>query len=232
MPKDYIPASDGRLVSWSATLAERVGLSPDEYGVSSLVAAELAAKQAVFAAAYAIAVAPETRGGSTVFRKNTARTELIAIARDVVRAAQGVIGLGDQKKYALGITVRKAHRSPTPAIETMPGVRLRSIDGRIMSLQIRDSVSGRRARPAFACGAAIFSHAGPNPSPDIGNWKFEQNTIHPNVTIVFPSALPPGTTVWIAVRWLNANLQPGPACVPLQATIGYGTVLPTLSLAA
>ena len=232
MPKDYLPASDGRLLSWSANLSHLVGLSPGEYGISSVVAAELAAKQASFAEARARAFDPETRGLSTVFRKNTLRKELVAMMREVVRAIQGVIGLSDQKKLHLGITVRKTGRSVTSVPDAPPSVQLLRVDGRRVNVRIDDAATTRRARPASARGAAIFSYAGSSPPAALRDWTFEHNTIDRNATVTFPTHLPPGTKVWITVRWLSANLQPGPSCTPLETNLGCGHVLPASRLAA
>jgi hypothetical protein len=95
-----------------------------------------------------------------------------------------------------------------------------------------DEPSGRRRIPVNVKGAAIFTYVGNEPPANLDQWKYEFATTRSKITIDFPTALPPGTKVWVLARWQNPRGELGPCSLPASARMAYGlTHLPVLRAA-
>jgi hypothetical protein len=105
MPKSFFPRTDSGMFTWSEHLAAKLLAAPEAYGVTQEAAAELAALQADYAAAYLRASDPSTRTRSAVIGRRAALAALKAAARRAVMAVRADPGVTDAQKVDLGLTV-------------------------------------------------------------------------------------------------------------------------------
>lgn len=221
--KDYLPKNDADLLAWTANFAAKINAAPADFGLTAPVAADYLGKQAAFAAALKTATNPDTRGKRTVYLKNQAKKALMTLARQVAKQVTGTMTVTDDQRQELGLPIPKGHRTPTPPPETAPALFATSVDGRIVTLELRQG-TGRRGKPAGVASAIVFTAStavGQNP-PAAGDsaWQFAQNTSLTTVQIdCGPSAT--GDTVHFTAFWCNSKAESGPAAkaisVPLPA---------------
>ena len=227
--KNYLPTTDDGLFQWSGNFFQKISLSPAAVGLTQAEVDAYGVSQQAYAQALAIAVDPRTRGVCAVAAKNQAKVTLTAKSRQLAMVVTRHPGITDVHRVEMGLTVREApSRVQAPA--TSPGIDIVRVDGRIVTIRLRDEMKSRRGRPANVKGANVYVFAGDVPATDPALWRFEGGTSRTQVDVDFGSALPPGTKVWFTACWLNAKLQTGPACPPVPATLNFGG--PTILRAA
>lgn len=226
MGTNFIPSTDAGLLAWGLNYSTLVSANPVLYGLTAPIATTLAAKQAAYAAALTAATDPSTRGGATIFAKQTARKDLVAYCRLTARTIQGTITVTNAERYALGLTVRDVLPSPIPPPASAPDIDIISVSGRTVKIRLHDSTSSaRRGRPPGVAGASLFSHVGPTPPAALSDWRFEGNVTRTTIGIVFDAEVANGATVWIAAFWFNAKTQAGPTSSPISTNVPGGLTM-------
>jgi hypothetical protein len=219
----FIPSTDAGLLAWSLNFASFINASPSAYGLSTVQATAYQALHSAYATALA-ACDPTVRSKSTVAVKNAARTDLKKGLKLLVSVINGQTTVTDGQKIELGLNVR-AMPSSIPAPALPPGLSVVSVVAWTVRIKLYDkNSSGKRGKPAGVNGASVFSFVGAEPPSDISAWKFEQNTGHTTMDLVFQSTIAPGTKVWLTGFWFNGRKQNGPACAPVSTNLQGGSV--------
>jgi len=217
------PATDTGLLQWAQNIVTLVTPTPANYG---LVAGDVTTFTALVTS-YSTALAgcdPALRNKSAVVAKNTARTALKAGASLLVNKVYASPTVTDAQKTALGVPPRRTP-SPVPAPTSKPGIVVKSVSGRTVSIKLSDtSSSAKRGKPPGCSGASVFTFIGTAPSTDISLWKFEGNTGRTTVEISFPPGTAGGTQVWVTAFWFNGRKQSGPAAEPVTTFLQAGGV--------
>lgn len=204
----YLPMKDAELLTWSGTFSSLISATPTAFG---LVAAQ--------ATAYAAAVAPETRGGSTVYAKDQAKVNLVKSTRSLVKQIQGTPTVTNQQRYDLGINVPKVRQQiPPPAMA--PQIVVKGVDGNKVRLWLRNPADGRRRKPAGVQGLFLYSYVGTTPPADPTAWKAEGGTTQTDILVEFPLDAEPFSKVWITAQYYNPRSQTGPATTPVSTNLG------------
>lgn len=218
---DYVPHRDMELAGWATRLANATSAAPGDYGLSEAQAAEYAAAQAAYIQALTFAMQPDTRTKPAVQRKNTAKAELIALARKTVGTVQSYTGTTDAMRVELGINVRK--KRSRAAGDTPPSPRVRVVEtvgGRI-TFEVRSGEDDRRRRPAGARGYTWFYAVGETCPQTLAEWTFGGNALEARSQLSLPGDTPPGTWVWFVANWFNGRMKPGPVSKPVQTRVCY-----------
>jgi hypothetical protein len=219
----FIPSTDAGLLAWSLNFQTLIAASPAAYGLTGAQATAYQALHSAYATALA-ACDPNVRSKSTVAVKNAARTNLKSSLKLLVNIINGQGTVSDAQKLAMGLKVR-AMPSAIPAPALPPGLSVVSVVAWTVRIKLYDqNSSGKRGKPAGVNGASVFSFVGAEPPSDISAWKFEQNTGHTTMDLVFPSTIAPGTKVWLTGFWFNGRKQNGPACTPVCTNLQGGSV--------
>jgi hypothetical protein len=235
VPKGFLPNSDTGLLRWSANFSSAINADPGSVGLTALLAANYASLHADFASKLA-ACDPNIRNKAGVVAKNTSRENLKNDARLLARLIYGTASVTDTQKASLGLNVRK-NPTPIPRPENPPVIGIVSVRGWTVTIKLQDHASGdRRGKPPGVQGASVFSYSAPpgpaaTPPADLAEWTFEGNFGKTRIDLNFPSALPPGTTVWLAAFWFNPRAQAGPVCPPVSTNLQGGAVANSGSLA-
>ena len=220
MAKDVIPSNDQKLLVFSNTIAAGVGPAPEAFGLDGPAVIALQDLIIAYDGALTAASNPRTRGHATVFAKSEAKKLLAAYLRRVIRNIQGCLKVSDQQRTDLGLPVRKAEPTPTPAPTAKPVATAEAGPGRTLRVTVLDPDDGRRSRPEGAAGATILSYVGEVPPADVAGWTFERNASRRVTTLYFDASLPPGTRVWVTAFFYNARGQSGPAAIPACDYLG------------
>jgi hypothetical protein len=221
--RDYIPAFDEGKRVWANNLAALLTAGAVSYGITVPAAAAYQAVADAYDAALTAAVAPSTRGPSTITTKNTARTALVAASREIVATLQGNAALTPTQKQDLGITDRGAN-GPTPisAPTDVPVAKIISVNGWVTEVQITVAESSSRALPEAVAGINIYSFTGATPPTDPLLWTYEGEVSRSRFKISAPPETPVGTKIFYAFCFKSPRFQVGPACAGVPVVIGGG----------
>ncbi|MEO0587690.1 MAG: hypothetical protein AAF078_08625 [Planctomycetota bacterium] len=220
--RSYLPTTDAGLLAWAGNFAREIGADPAAVGLKAGEAAEYAGRHVAYAAALARATAPETRGGAAVLAKNTLKAELTAASRALARrvgAWRGPTGegIGDEKRLALGLLVRRA-LTRVPAPSTRPVLRVVGVQGRRIELTLRDeALTVAQGRPRGVSGATLMYRVGAAASARLEEWCYAGPATRRRVWVTVRGDAQPGAPVWVTGWWENPRGQRGPSAMPVRA---------------
>lgn len=224
-----VPLKNSSLATWSTNFFTRGSATPSVFGLTTTQMTAYEPLHEAFLAAYQAAAEPESRSTVLVTARNTAKANLLPMARELYGFVQSNTSVTAENRSLIGVKNR-AEPSPVPAPTVSPAIDFLQIVGRTVTARVHDDETPRRAKPPGVKGATIFSHVGPTPPADIAAWKFEGSTTKSTFNVVFPSDTPAGAVIWLTALWFNNKSQNGPACEPVSTYLAGGAV--TLNQAA
>jgi|GEM_PF-1176093 len=225
--RDYIGDTDAKVLSFTANFGTLISDSPTVYGLSAPLATSYMDKQADYAAKLTAATDPLTRGKRTVFLKQEAKKELVALTRQYAQQINKMVTITNEQRQALGLTIADTHRTPVPVPQTSPFIQVKKQLGRTVTIELRQEAN-KRGRPSKVAGATIFTFTGANPPTSADGWKFSTNTTKTTVEVPFGSSNM-GDTVWITAFWNNSRDESGPAAWPVSLNLPASPALPSLA---
>ena len=215
--------TDGELLSWSRMFSELINLTPGDYGLSSVAAAEYAALNSEYSDAFYTANDASRRTTVAVLAKNMARAALRSKASLLIKVIDGTPSVTDDKRSMLGLRVKTNPVRVQPP-DSAPLVRLILTAERSVSVRLFNDASEKKTRPTGATSATVFSHVGETAPGELSDWKYEGVTTTSKYEVNFRSSVANGALIWIAAFWSNDRMQPGPLCRPVSLNIAGGGV--------
>ena len=187
MPRDFFPRPESRILSWSANFKNHILAAPGDYGLTAQQAADYAAVQETFAAAYQTAVNPSTNSASAVLAKNIARQALEALTRSLARIVRADPLVTAEMRFDLGLSLPPAGGgSPIVPPDAPPVLRVIGSMGRDVVVRLWDrNFPTRRGKPAGVSGAAPFAVVGEAPPARLARGSSRET----------PPAPPPGSSL-------------------------------------
>lgn len=223
--RDYIGRTDAKVLSFTANFGQIITSQPGTYNLSVQDCQDYQTLQSNFAAKLTAATDPLTRGKRTVFLKQEAKKELVALTRKYAQQITKLVTITDDQRQALGLTIPSGERHPVPVPSSEPVVIVKKTQGRNVTLELRQEAN-KRGRPAKVSGATVFSFIGPVAPMTNDGWKFEGSTTKTTFDVEFgPSST--GDTVWFTAFWKNSRDQTGPAATPVSVNLPAGGALPS-----
>ncbi len=224
-----IPTKDSLLVPWGSNFDVKVTLNPLTYNLVAAQATSFHAAYTPYLAAYnALATAREagTRSRVLTATKDTAKSALLRVARELYGIVQDSNSVSAANKEDIGVVVRKTTNSPVPPPSVAPGIAIRATIGNTVKLRLFDAAdSARRGKPAGVYGASVFSFIGASAPTEESAWNFEGNTGLTRIDITFPSGTAAGAKVWFTAFWFNQRKQRGPASNPAGTNLPGGAAM-------
>ncbi|MEO0963655.1 MAG: hypothetical protein AAFY08_00930 [Planctomycetota bacterium] len=211
-------------MTWITNFKNRLDDDATAYGLTSTQATAYGTLATAFLDAYQTAQEPTTRTPSSIEAKDTAKDAVLAETRALVRIAQAWPEMTNQKRSDLGITVPDPEPTPVPVPTEEPQLDVAAVNGRRLSLRLREQSTGERRKPTGVTGATVLSYVGETIPSSIRDWSFEGNTTRLDVDVVFEDSVPQGAKVWVTAYWYNRKAESGPACPPVSTHIGFGTL--------
>jgi hypothetical protein len=208
---DFIPTGDTALRNWSLNFSTLITATPTAYGLTSGDATAYGTLHTAYASALTTALDPATRTPVTVAAKDSARSALVAKARELAAKVQATPSVTPAQKTSLGITPRDAGRTPIPPPSTRPVITINSTAGGNFSLRVVDEtvVVGRK-RPYGYRGAILYYATGASaPASPADCTVLGVTTRVPQAFDL--SSVAVGTRVWLMAQWFNTRGQLGPA---------------------
>ncbi|XAL98305.1 hypothetical protein OT109_11915 [Phycisphaeraceae bacterium D3-23] len=224
MSRTFLPSRESDLVIWTTSFQSTIVSAASDYGLTDTQAGDYTTTQSAFVSAHQVANDPMTRSPGNIEAKNTAKDALITMTRELVDICQASPVMDNDKRKALGVTIRDNTPTPVPVPKTSPNIDILSVVGWTVELRLHNEDSTKRARPDGVKGATVFSYVGETPPTSVDDWKFEGNISKTETKVHFPSTLAAGTKVWVTAFWFNTTSQSGPAAAPVSTNLQGGTV--------
>ena len=222
MASSYPPARESLLVPWSTNYDQKITASPTTYSLTPAMATAYNALHDDFVAKWNVCQVPSTKTPLAIEQKNAAKQLLIAEIRKLSRIVQNSPTTTDAMRVELGLPVPDVTPSPINPPTEKPVVEIVKVDGRTVTVRLRQPGSESRGKPAGVLGATVCSFIGATPPADIAGWKPEGESTRTDFSVAFPASVPAGTQVWITAFWKNPRLMSGPPCDPISIYLGGG----------
>lgn len=159
--------------------------------------------------------------------KNSDRLAMLNLLRPIYASVQESVSISDEAKIALGVHVKDTQNTPQPVPDFSPYLSVVKVDGHTVTVRAANpNEPASKARPPFVSGIAFFSYVGAEAPTDPAEFRFEGNTGRIDVNVTLPASVPTGSTVWFTAFFFNNRKQSGPACMPVSATLGAGSIMP------
>lgn len=220
MKTNYVPTADNDAAAWATNFATVGNANQATYNLTQQTAAALVASAGAFAAALAIALAPETRTSATVQAKDDARASMEALFRPIAVQISRDASITNEEKVLIGVTVVKETRTPVPPPTIAPALALRTLTHGQATVGATNSQTGANAKPDGAIGISYAWVAGTaftaDPSAAV---PIAQGT-RALVTIALPQSVS-GQKISLFARYTTRSgpggqSQFGPWSAPLQ----------------
>ncbi len=201
----YIPATDSGFDAWADNFATLLTADPTAYGEDAASALVVQTAYDSFAAAYQLAIDPSTRTPTTIADKDAERVNLDATVRPAAQRINARTSVTNLQRTALGITVRKATRTPVPPPATAPAITLRSQIPGVAAIQIRDEATPTsKAKPLGVIGVDLHVFVGDTPPVALEDYPLAKTTGKTPNTLEFTGAQS-GETANVAARWTTRS---------------------------
>lgn len=211
---DFLPRRDADLVTWSATFGRVLEASPNAYGVTPEEVAGFVVAQQVFAQRYAVSQSRVTRTAVSVRVKDTARDEMIRLARPLAARVRARRAITNEQLMALGLRPRGRARRAVARPRVSPLVRVVSVEGRRLSVRIEERSTGRCRKPADVASAVLLYWLGESLPRDAAAWHLWGVTGRLRGEVAVNPDVLPGTKVWLTGYWQNDRHEAGPWALP------------------
>lgn len=215
----YIPARDPDALTWMETFAQKLTTSPGTYFVSAADALAVTNAVTTFAAAYAIAMAPEQRTPVNISAKDEARAAAEGVCRQFASLIKLNAGISNPDKIAAGVRPVNPDREPIECPQTNPLISPIAATQGSHTIRYADAMTpDERAKPFGAsdlllfCAVAAEHVTDPTLARFIG--KFTKNPI----SVEFAAA-DNGKQATYFARWSSRKGDVGPWSIPVSLAI-------------
>jgi hypothetical protein len=226
-----IPKKDALLVAWGSNFDTKGTANPTTYNLTAGEMTSFHTAYQAFVSAYNAVVDARAAGARSKLltnTKDTAKTALLTLGRELYSFVQDSTSVTDANKADIGVVVKKINPTPIPPPAVKPGMDLVSVTGRTVRVNIHDSASSsKKGKPAGAIGSNVYSFAGATYPTDPAAWQFEGQATRNIFDVTFPDTVAGGSQVWICATWYTRRGETGPISTPLTTFLQGG-----LSMAA
>lgn len=221
MSKSYLPSRESNLLVWVQDFSALVGNDPAAYGLTADQTSAVTFAIEAFVSAYDIATNRETRSPVNVEAKNNAKREMVGVIRRIVKIIQAWPEITDAKRSALGITIPDTNPTRVPAPSTTPTVSVRSVEGRLLNLQLKAPETERRGKPSNVRAAWLYTHVGEE-MPTFEQMDFRGEAGRTYTQVVMPQDVPVNSKVWVSACWVSTSGKPGAVSLPVFTWTNHG----------
>lgn len=216
---DYVPPADPEFnqfvlpfVAYAAANGPALSLAPAQTSA-------LTSLLNVWTAAFSTHNGAQLAAKSATAAKDTARTNLELLVREMAQFIQGRSATTDAQRQSLGLPKYDGTRTPTAPITSRPIIRVETSQRMRHTIRVTDEgTPNSRRRPEGAMGFELWcKHGGPPPG-GLGDCEYLGTVVRsPNVEEFEPGDA--GVTIHYIARWMNKAGDPGPISETVSATV-------------
>lgn len=207
----YIPAKDAAFNSWLVNFSTLLSAAPATYGQTAAVAADVAATEAAWVAAYALVTSPSTKTKTTVANKNIARVNATGIVRPVAQQISLSAGVSSGNKAAIGVNPRTSTPTPITAPTTYPVVTILQSLALTHVMSFRDQLASPsvKSKPYGVVQMYLYGLPSATAVTDPNTMQFLGGKTKSPLSQSWPSA-DAGMRIYYAARWATRAGLVGP----------------------
>lgn len=219
MGSSYIPAEDGKCLTWLQTFANGIQQDPGLYMQSTADANAIRQAVDAFAAAYADAMDPAQRSPTRVADKDDARNEAVQLCRQVAVLIKYNAGISDSDKIAIGIRPVNPSRQPIHVGNTSPLLNVIGATPGAQTVRYADSMTPESGKKPFgATQLQLFVAVGEAVIDDPDAAQFYGAFTKNPIGVGFSSA-DDGKVATYFARWADRRGGTGPWSLPVSMRI-------------
>ena len=216
---DFIPEKDADFNNWANSYVKDVKINFAALGLTQLQATNLDNAFAAWESGYTGHSAALAAADAALQIKLSTNTALKTIIREYTKIIQANPAITNSQKAALGITVYKATRTPSPVPTTRP---IADVDNRQRFEHIihffNEGSHKSKAKPEGVRGCEIWCKVGGTAPLDSSELKFLATDTKTPYIARFEGT-DAGKTVHYMLRWINTRSEVGPWSETISVTI-------------
>ena len=218
----YFPRPDGPFDSWAANYGQQLHAWWEQQGLDPKDLEDFDQALSAWQAAWPAHVTAQAAAAAARAVKDDARAALVAALRPHTRFVQSYPNTTDADRAALGITIPKQTRTPSPIPATRPTATI--ISGNRLThelLLVDESTPTSRAQPKGVRGAEVWTAVVPPGAPvptDPAAFTYAGLATTSTLRRTYP-AKDGGSTAAYLLRWVSTRDQPGPWSDPVVGTV-------------
>jgi hypothetical protein len=210
MANPYIPTRDSLLVDWAENFSNKISASPGTYGLTPGDAVAIAALVDGFSDAYALVADPATKTKPVVAAKDAAKAAMLSGVRPYAILIRNNLGVSNQAKLDLGLTVPDPTPTPIPAPTTSPMLTLIGSTPGQLTLRASDqNTPDLRAKPFGVIALHLFAAEQGDSVPTFEDSRYV-GTFTRQPMALDTAAFTPGKTLHLWARWVTRTGKYGP----------------------
>lgn len=216
---DFIPSSDSLFFNWVKIFAEFIDAN---FAAIGLTAAQNTALQALIAKwliDYPAHLSAQATASSLAQKKDSSRSGLENFVRELTALIQANSAVTNEQRAALGITVPKSTKTPSPVPATRPMANVDNKNRLDHTIHFFDEATpNSKAKPEGVKACEIWMKIGGTPPADASELKYLASDTRSPYIVHF-NGEDAGKTAHYWLRWLNTRNEPGPWSETISVTI-------------
>ncbi len=216
---DYIPSQDTQFEPWVKTFVDYAVANHLDLGLTIAMSDALQAAYDSWTPAYQSHLAAQTAANSATQNKVSVRGELEAVVREAANLIQANTAVTNEQKAALGITIRKETKTPTPVPTTRPMAEVDNRNRLEHTINFFDEATpNSKAKPTGVRACELWCKIGGTPPVDSSELTYLASDTKTPYIAHFDGTQG-GQTVHYWLRWVNTRNEPGPWSETISVTI-------------
>jgi hypothetical protein len=216
---DYIPPKDSDFNNWVKILCPYAHTEMASLGISVPQDAALQAALASWSIDYPALLSAQNTADQAAQVKKTTRKDFEAIIREIVSGVQANPSVTNEQKAALGITIYKETKTPSPVPITRPMAEVDNKNRLQHTINFFDEKTPKsKAKPDGVRGCEIWEKIGGTPPADKSELVYAAMDSKTPYVNHFSGA-DAGKTVHYWLRWVNTRGEAGPWSETISVTI-------------
>ncbi len=216
---NYIPDSDPQFDDWVKQFVDYVTVNFAAIGLTSTDVTELTSASADWTTDYTAHKNAQAAAMAASQKKKVSHENFEKIIRALVVRIQANATVTKDQKAALGITIPKESKTPTPVPSTRPMADVDNKNRLQHIINFFDEGNQKsKAKPAGVRGCEIWCKIGGTPPADASELKYLATDTSTPYIAHFEGA-DAGKTVHYMLRWVNTRGETGPWSETISVTI-------------
>lgn len=219
MSTSYIPSREADMLLWAQNFSTLITANPANYGLTAGDATTIDGFVDAFDSALTTAVNPATKTIATVAAKNGAKTAMLDICRPYAQLIRHNLGLSNELKAGLGLTIVDLTPTAIPAPVTAPLLNLIGATPLEHTMRFSDqNTPDKRGKPFGVIGMQLFKFIGATPPAGTTEYLFHSFITRQPLSVDFGDD-DVGKKAYYIGRWQNGKGETGPWSAPVSLTI-------------
>jgi hypothetical protein len=216
---DYISPNDPKFNEWVKNYADYIDVNFAALGLTLTQKTALIASVTRWKTDFTAYYEAQASAIAATQKKNASRAIVKSQVRELTKLIQANSNVTDDQRAALGITIPKESKTPTPVPDTRPMAVVENINRLEHIINYFDEITSRgRAKPAGVRGCEIWYKIGGEPPADASGLTY-LTTDTGTPYIAHFKGDDGGKTVHYMLRWVNTRNEPGPWSETISVTI-------------